>query len=155
MNRHKGLLFLLVLLCPAGLVKASGHDIFDEKADARKQVRAAIVRASHEHKNIVLDFGANWCGDCHILEAQMEQPELASLIRANFIVVNVDVGQFDKNLGIARQYHVPLKKGVPALAVLDRHGRLLYSQEQGEFESARHLTFESIKSFFEEWKPKK
>jgi thiol:disulfide interchange protein len=155
MNRQRNLLFLFVLIWAVGLTKASSDIIFDEKADARKQVRAAIVRASHERKNVVLDFGANWCEDCHVLEAQMEKPELASLIGGNFIVVNLDVGRFDKNLDLARKYHVPLKKGVPALAVLDSHGKLLYSQEQGEFENARHMTFESIKAFFEQWKPKR
>jgi thiol-disulfide isomerase/thioredoxin len=155
MNRQRCLLFFFVLIWAVGLAKAASDVIYNEKADARKLVRAAIARASHEHKNIVLDFGGNWCEDCHVLEAQMEKPELASLIRANFIVVNVDVARFDKNLDLARKYHVPLKKGVPALAVLDRHGKLLYSQEQGEFENARSMTLESIRAFFEEWKPKR
>jgi thioredoxin 1 len=155
MNRQRSLLFFFVLVWAAGFARAASDIIYNEKADARKQVRAAIVRASREHKNIVLDFGGNWCEDCHILEAQMEKPELASLIGANFIVVNIDVARFDKNLDLATQYHVPLKKGVPALAVLDSHGKLLHSQEQGEFENARSMTFESIKRFFEEWKPKR
>lgn len=155
MIRHRSLLFIFVLITAAALAKSSSDVIFNEKADARKQVRAAIAKASRARKNVVLNFGANWCEDCHALEAQMEKPELAPLIGANFIVVNVDVGNFDKNLDLARKYHVPLKKGVPALAVLDSHGKLLYSQEQGEFERARHMTFESIKAFFEEWKPKK
>ena len=155
MNRQRCLLIFFVLIWVAGLTRAASDVIYNEKADAKKQVSAAIARASHDHKNVVLDFGGNWCEDCHVLEAQMEKPDLASLIVANFIVVNVDVGRFDKNLDLAAQYHVPLKKGVPALAVLDSHGKLLYSQEQGEFENARSMTFESIKAFFEEWKPKK
>jgi len=35
----------------------------------------------------------------------------------------------DANLEIAEKYGVPLHKGVPALAVLDEHGALLYSQK--------------------------
>ncbi len=148
---------MLVFLPMVGLlsIAAVAQTLFDEQADAGKQIKAAIAQASHEHKNIILDFGANWCLDCHILEAQMEKPDLAPLIEANYIVVKVDVGRFDKNLGVAKKYRVPLKLGIPALAVLDGHGKLLYSQEQGEFENARHMTLASIQEFFERWKPKK
>ena len=43
----------------------------------------------------------------------------------------------DANLDLAGKYGVPLKKGVPALAVLSEHGALLYSQKNGEFEAMR------------------
>ncbi len=142
------------LLVVAVAVMAAGQSIFDEKADAAAQIRAAIQTATKNRKNVVLDFGANWCFDCHVLDEQMQRPELARLIAANYIVVHVDVGRFDKNLPIAEKYHVPLKKGVPALAVLDSKGKLLYAQDQGQFEDARDLSLDSIREFFEKWKPK-
>jgi len=40
------------------------------------------------------------------------------------------------------------------MAVLDSRGKLLYAQDQGQFADARHMSFESIKAFFEQWKPK-
>jgi len=147
-------LALLALSAVPFWTKAASETIYDEKADAHKLISAAITEAARSHKNIVLDFGANWCGDCHALDAEMRKPELASLIEKNYVVVRVDVGRFDKNLDIARKYGVPLKKGIPALAVLDPHGKLLYAQEQGQFENARHMEYESFKAFFEQWKPK-
>jgi protein disulfide-isomerase len=134
--------------------QAASQSIFDEKADAHQQIAGAIRDASKTGKNIILDFGANWCGDCHALEAQMQKPELAALIAKSFVVVNVDVGRFDKNLDLAQKYRIPLKKGIPALAVLDPRGELLYAQDQGQFEDARHMSYEAIKAFFERWKPK-
>jgi thiol:disulfide interchange protein len=127
--------------------------LYDEHADARADIRAALARASKEHKYVILDFGANWCLDCHVLEEAMRRPELAPVIAKSFIVVHIDVGRFDKNVDLADEYHVPLKKGVPALAVLDGRGKLLEAQEQGEFEDARHLGFDAIRAFFEKWKP--
>ena len=149
------LMACFVFLGAVVLLAAFKDPLFDEKADANKQIQAAIAQATREGKNIILDFGANWCGDCHSLDAQMEKPELARLIKANYVVVEIDVGRFDKNLDLAEKYHVPLNKGVPALAVLDSHGKLLYSQEHGEFEGARRMKFEDFKTFFEQWKPKK
>ncbi len=93
--------------------------------------------------------------DCHALEAQMQKPELAALIRKNYVVVRIDVGRFDKNLDVGEQYGVPIKRGIRALAVLDSHRNVLYAQDQGQFANARHMTYESFKGFFEQWKPKK
>jgi thioredoxin 1 len=143
---------LLILISAA--IAAAAQSVYDEKADAEAQIRAAVVAASRNKKNIVLDFGGNWCFDCHVLDDEMRRPELAPLIEANYIVVHIDVGRFDKNVRIAERYHVPLKKGVPALAVLDSEGKLLYAQEEGQFEDARHLSRSSLKQFFEKWKPR-
>ena len=153
MKRRRLFPILVAALALGGLAKAADKTLYDEKADARQQIAAAIAEASKSGKNIVLDFGANWCGDCHALDTQMRKPELASLIAKNFVVVHIDVGRFDRYLDIAEKYRVPLNKGIPALAVLDRNGKLLYSQEQGEFESARQMSYEDFKSFFEKWKP--
>jgi thioredoxin 1 len=155
MRFRSGVITILAAAIAAALAAAASETIFDEKADAHHQIAAAIVTASKAGKNIILDFGANWCGDCHALEAQMQKPELAALIEKSFVVVSVDVGRMDKNLDLAEKYHVPLKKGIPALAVLDPHGALLFAQDQGQFEDARHMTYDSIRAFFEQWKPKK
>lgn len=153
MNSRKLIAALSTVLAACAALAVSSDQIFDVNADAHQQIRAAIAEAARTHRNVVLDFGANWCGDCHALEAQMHKPDLASLIAESYVVVNIDVGRFDKNLDLAREYHIPLHKGIPALAILDPHGQLLYSQEQGQFEDARHMTYDSIKEFFERWKP--
>ncbi|HUY13847.1 MAG TPA: thioredoxin family protein [Terriglobia bacterium] len=133
---------------------ASAVTLNDENADAHQLISAAIGQASRLHKNIILDFGANWCFDCHVLESEIETPGLAVLVDRNFVVVQIDVGKFDKNLDLARKYHVPLKYGIPALAVLDAHGRLLYAQDHGQFEDARHMNPSALKVFLDKWKPR-
>ena len=154
MTLGRSLILVLALVAVAAPADAASETIYDEKADAHKLISAAVSEAARSRKNIVLDFGANWCGDCHALDAEMRKPELASLIEKNYVVVHVGVGRFDKNLDLARKYGVPLKKGIPALAVLDPHGKLLYAQDQGQFEDARHMEYESFKAFFEQWRPK-
>jgi thioredoxin 1 len=154
MTLGRSLILVVALVAVAAPANAASENIYDEKANAREMISAAVTEAARSHKNIVLDFGANWCGDCHALDAEMRKPEIASLIEKNYVVVHVDVGRYDKNLDLARKYGVPLKKGIPALAVLDPHGKLLYAQDQGQFEDARHVEYESFKAFFEQWKPK-
>jgi hypothetical protein len=66
--------------------------------------------------------------------------------------VHVNIGRLDENLEIARRYQVPLRKGVPALAVLGEHGELLYSQKTGEFEAMRSMQSSAVTDFLKHWK---
>ncbi len=59
----------------------------------------------------------------------------------------------DANLDIARRYGDPLKKGVPALAVLSGHGRLLYSQREQQFERHAQHGVLGPDRFLVQWRP--
>jgi hypothetical protein len=85
----------------------------------------------------------------------MHKPELARLIAHDFVVVKIDVGRYDKNMDLEKKYGMPVNKGIPALAVLDPHGRLLYAQSQGQFANARAMPYHDFAAFFEKWKPKR
>ena len=104
---------------------------------------------------MLIVFGANWCYDCHALDAAFRSGEIAPIVNKNFVVVHVNIGEYDKNLDLAEKYDVPLKRGVPASAVLGSDGTLLYSQKQGEFESAKRISKEDVVAFLEKWKPGK
>ena len=56
----------------------------------------------------------------------------------------------DENVELARKFGVPLK-GVPALAVLDSHGKVLYSQSK-EFSDMRYMESSSVTDFLNKWK---
>jgi len=155
MLQAKTIIRLLPLFLLVAVTIAAEQPPYDEKADAHQQIAAAVAEASKAQKNIILVFGANWCGDCRALNAQMHKEELAGLIAANYEVVKIDVGRFNKNQDIGEKYHVPLKHGIPALAVLDPGGNLLYAMDQGQFADARSMSYESIRDFFVKWEPKR
>ena len=155
MIHTKHLLRLLPVVFLAGALFAVDQPPYDETADAHQQVASAIAAASKAQKNVILVFGANWCGDCRALNTQMHKDELAALIAANYEVVKIDVGRFNKYKDIAEKYHVPLAHGIPTLAVLDPGGNVLYAMDQGQFSNARSMSYESIRDFFAKWVPKK
>jgi len=155
MVRTKDLFRFLPLVLLACAAMVAEQPPYDEKADAHQQIAAAIAQASQAHKNVILIFGANWCGDCRALEAQMHKEDLAALIASNYEVVKIDVGRFNKNRDVGEKYHMPLRHGIPALAVLDPDGKLLYTMDQGQFSDARQMSYESIKEFFVKWQPKR
>jgi hypothetical protein len=82
----------------------------------------------------------------------MHQSPNAELLEKHFVIVHVDIGRFDHNVDIAAKYKVPIKKGVPALAVLSASGRLLYSQENKEFENMREMKSSDVTNFLNRWK---
>ncbi len=149
------ILMLLSALSIAALAPAASHPIYNENANAAKQVAAAMKAASTSGKNVVLIFGANWCPDCHALDAAMHRGRLAKLIQDDYVVVHIDVGRFDKNLDLGNKYGVPIKKGIPAIAVLDPFGFVLCAQSHGEFANAAQLPSLDFEAFFEKWKPSK
>src|SRR5882724_12663012 len=127
--------------------------IYPENADAKAEIAEALASAAKTHRRVILVFGGNWCYDCHALDAAFRSVEIAPIVNRNFVVVHVNIGEYDKNLDLAEKYDVPLKRGVPASAVLEGDGTLLYSQKHGEFESARAMSKEDVLAFLEKWKP--
>lgn len=121
--------------------------------DAHEQMQQAITAASKSHKNILVIFGADWCYDCHVLEKAFHLPDIAAVLNPNYQVVDIDIGEMNKNLDIARQYDVPLDRGVPAIAILDSQGKLLFSQKKGEWERARALGPQDLLVLLKQWKP--
>jgi hypothetical protein len=82
----------------------------------------------------------------------MHQSPNTELLSKHFVVVHVDIGRMDHNVDVAKKYKVPIEKGVPALAVLDANGSLLYSQENKEFENMRSMRSSDVTSFLNRWK---
>ena len=121
-----------------------------EAADA--DIHAALVEAHKTHKRVILDFGGDWCGDCQVLNIYFHQSPNAELLEKNFVLVDVNIGRMDANLEIAHKYGVPVTKGVPALSVLDDHGKVLYAQTN-EFADMRHMQATSVTEFLNKWKP--
>lgn len=121
---------------------------YDEAADARAEIRAAQAAAAQAKVPVLVVFGANWCGDCKVLDMAFKEGASAPLIARHFKVVKVDVGRFDRNVDIAEAYGVPLKSGIPAVAVLSDQGRAVYATRAGELADARKMGDQGIHDFF-------
>ena len=128
------------------------HKIYPEGVDAKASIQRAVREATKSHKRIILDFGGNWCGDCRALDANFHKEANRTILNDSFILVDINIGHFDLNKDIAALYEVPLEKGVPALAILDSKGHLLFSQKKGEFESMRTMDPASVTAFLTKWK---
>ena len=127
-------------------------DLYPVNADAKKEIDEALKRALDEKKRVLLVFGGNWCYDCHVLDQALHDGDAGKIVSQNFLLVNVDIGEGEKNPDLLKTYKIPLDKGVPAVAVLESNGRLLYRSGEGEFEAARRMLKKDLVAFLNKWK---
>ncbi len=145
---------VLLLAMSYSVARGSEREIFPDPSQAKADIAAALRVAARTHKRVLLDFGGDWCGDCHVLDIYMHDEKNRSILEANFVLVHVNVGHMDANLDIAEKYQIPVERGVPLLAVLSDKGALLYAQKRGEGEAlSRTESSSSVTEFLVRWKP--
>jgi thiol:disulfide interchange protein len=153
MKPFKLLLMAALLAISASAVYSAGRDLYPDPAEAKADLAAALKTAAATHRRVLLDFGGNWCGDCQVLDIYFHDARNKPILDANFVLVPINVGYMDANLDLAQKFGIPLKRGVPALAVLNEHGALLYSQKNGEFETMRRMESSAVTEFLVKWRP--
>jgi protein disulfide-isomerase len=120
---------------------------YDPSADAHAALEHGIGEARSEGKYVLIVFGANWCEDCRDLDKAMRGTS-APLIASRFVVVKVDVGNFNRNLELAQRYGNPIAKGIPAAVVVTPAEEILYATRGGELADARRMGTKGIYAFF-------
>lgn len=141
----------LLAFAASSISPAAMPDIYPEPSQAKADLAAAMRSAAVTHRRVIVDFGGNWCPDCHVLDAYFHDAVNQPILDAHFVIIHVNVGLFDQNIEIADHYKIPVQKGVPALAVLDGRGKLLYSQKVGEFKSMRYMQSRDVTQFLQQW----
>lgn len=139
---------LLLLWAASGAAVGAAPLPYDESADARAAIRAALGAIGAGPRRVLIVFGANWCEDCRSLDQTLKSGRNAELMAREFEVVKVDVGRFDRNLGVAKAYGDPLRGGIPAAVVLSADERVLYATKAGELSNARRMSATGVYDFF-------
>lgn len=84
-------------------------------------LEAAKMLAKVNHKLIIIDFYADWCGPCHKMEADTWSKQSVGEQMEKMIPVKIDI---DNNRNIALEYNV---KAIPTTIITDCLGNELYS----------------------------
>ena len=134
---------------------AADAPVYDESVDAQAQVSQALAKAKADNKQLMIVFGANWCGDCKMLDGEFKKPALKALLDANYVVVKVDVNRFNKNLDVVKPYGDVIKKGIPSIVIATPANQLVYATNGGELADARKMGEAGVAEFFKALAAKK
>ncbi len=139
------------LSAPKASRSERAQQIYDVEANAKQYIADALQTAKAEHKRVLIDFGADWCPDCVVLAGIFEDPKVQSYLDEHFVVVRVNVGQWDANLDVSKQYGDPIANGIPAVVVLDSDKTIVASTGGGELANARTATDQDILALLRQW----
>jgi thiol:disulfide interchange protein len=139
---------------PSAVAAEPIPDHYDATRDPAADLKAALALAVTDGKNVLLDFGADWCPDCNVLDKLFQSEKTKPLLQRSYHVVAVDVGEFDHNLGFAGKYVNLKTSGIPALVVLTPDGKVRVATNDGSFADARTMNNDQVNAFLTRWAPK-
>jgi thioredoxin 1 len=138
---------MLFLLLPL----ASGvPQPYDERADARAELGRKMECARAEQKPVLLMFGANWCPWCRELDRVLTKDKsLAPLADEVFERLNVNIGDYDRNLDLAAEYGLTNldDTGIPMLVVLRPDGSLQAVKNSDDFVKGSRYDKSAVRRF--------
>lgn len=101
---------------------------YDQKADARAAMDAALADAAQSGRSAVLVFGGDWCHDSVALAEVLTSDAFKAEFGAGYSVTFIDVGvpQTGKgrNIELLARFKVKQLKGTPAMFVVGPDGAL-------------------------------
>ena len=142
------------VLLMAGVLGAAQAPPVYPVGDARADIAAGIAAAKREGKHVILDFGADWCPDCRVLDVVLKDPAAKPFVDANFVIVRIDVGRRDRNGDLAEQYRATSGEWIPALVALDTSGAILGGTST-ELRFTRRTTAPELVELLQRWAPKR
>ena len=126
--------------------------VYDPSADAKKDVSSALKKAGEENKNVLVMVGGNWCPWCIRLNKYiLDDPEIDSLIKADFIWIKVNYSKENKNTDLLKKWGGPQRFGFPVFVVLDNKGNRIHIQDTGLLEKDKSYDRKKLIGFLRNW----
>lgn len=143
------LLSIVWLQLPAQSVQAK---LYNPVANAETEIAGMIRKAKAEKKNVLIQAGGNWCVWC--LEFNRfchTDPQIDSVLAADFIVYHLNYSPENKNLSLLAKYGYPQRFGFPVFLVLDENGNRIHTQNSSYLEQGKSYNKRKVMEFLSSW----
>lgn len=143
---------IIFIMLSMSLSAQDTPQVYDPGADAQAELAMAVKKASAEQKHVLLIIGGNWCPWCVRLNSYLfDDPQLDSLVQANYNVVKVNYSKENKNLEIMRRLAVPERFGFPVLVILNEKGQRIHTQNSAYLEKDKSYDRKVVWNFLLGW----
>lgn len=128
--------------------------LYNPKADANADIKAAVQKASTENKHVLLQLGGNWCGWCILFNnLTTTNDTLKTYIDKNYVVVHVNYSPENMNEEVFASLGYPQRFGFPVFVILDTKGQRLHTQNSAYLEKGKGHDSKKVLEFLENWAP--
>lgn len=145
---------LLLILVSVETFAADSTKLYNPTANVEMDVKAALMKAKRENKNVLIQVGGNWCIWCYRFNAFVEKDSLLrKTLEDNYVVYHLNYSKENKNLSYLEKLGYPQRFGFPVMVVLDANGNRLHTQDSGLLEKEKSYDPDKVKNFFLNWSP--
>jgi len=147
-------LTLIIALALLAFSSYAQEKIYDEKADAMKQINTAVAQAQQEGKYVLCQVGGNWCPWCLRFAAYaVSDTAVHQVIQDNFVYIHVNWSKDNKNPEAMQRLGNPARFGFPVFVILDEKGNPIHIQNSAYLEEGKGYSEAKVVDFLKAWTP--
>ena len=150
-NAFLSLLLIFVLLQNAFAEQLPDYSVtYDPSRNALQDGRDAIALAKATNRRVLIEVGGDWCKWCHVLDRFLNtNTEIKKQLHQTFVLLKVNVSDENRNSEFLKAF--PRVIGYPHIFVTDSNGKILSSNDIGEFYEKGAYSAKRFKTFFKQW----
>jgi len=152
----KIMVFVFCLISYTSNAQTEGNKLYHPKANAEKDIAAAIKKAKAENKYVLLQGGGNWCSWCIEFARFCKADEkIDSVINAGFVWYHLNYSKENENKAVFAKYGYAQRFGFPVFIILDGNGKRIHTQNSEYLEDGqKSYDRRKVQSFLEMWSPR-
>lgn len=148
-------LILVAALVLCGMSVFAQQKMYDDQADAMKQIKTAVLQAQKEGKYVLCQVGGNWCPWCLRFAAFAQTDTVVhAILQENFVYVHINYSKENKNPEAMRYLGNPARFGFPVFVILDEKGNPIHIQNSAYLEEGKGYSQTLVAEFLQAWTPK-
>ena len=136
--------------------KAEKPKLYHPKANAEKDIEAAIKQAKKQNKFVLLQGGGNWCSWCiEFARFCKSDAKVDSIMNASFVWYHLNWSKENENKKTFAKYGYPQRFGFPVFLILNSKGERIHTQNSEYLEDGKK-SYDRAKviAFLSAWTPK-
>jgi thioredoxin-related protein len=126
--------------------------LYDPALDGMKQINEAVLTAKTEGKNVLIQYGGNWCPWCIRFDAFCtSDPDISKIIAKDYVKILVNYSPENKNDQANEFMGNPARFGFPVFIIIDGKGKVLHIQDSALLEEGNGYNQLKVIRFFKNW----